>query len=192
MSDAPTGCCGGAYRFRLEAGTAYTPDRKKVIEADNFVASERKCENSCWPFSPAPSQDNTTNCGGAAPAANAAGTGWWGWGPVYAVLPSPISPVPLLGEPAGGDDDGDPVGLPAPGAVPGPPGVPASEAEPGPLPGSAHAVATPSTAPAPAPSTTRRLTVFINITSVTCDDRGLPGNPSPRPTLRDVAWVRCH
>ncbi len=57
-------------------------------------ASFRKRGN--WPSSvpPAPSQENTTNCGGRSPGLSFSGLGWFGCGPVSALEPSPIG-VPL-------------------------------------------------------------------------------------------------
>ena len=94
MSEAPTACFGGWYSWDLSLGRAYMPERKKVIVALYCSASLRKRGN--WPSSvpPAPSQENTTNCGGRSPGLSFSGLGWFGCGPVSAVEPSPIG-VPL-------------------------------------------------------------------------------------------------
>src|ERR1700753_3426643 len=67
------------------------PDRKKVIVAFVSWATVRKCENRWLSSSPAPSQENTTNCGGCSPGTSRSGVGWLGWGPVSEVGPSPIN-----------------------------------------------------------------------------------------------------
>ncbi len=64
MSERPGECCGGRYRSRFSSGSMYTPLRKYVIVALFSLATSRKWENSFWLSSPAPSQENTTNCGG--------------------------------------------------------------------------------------------------------------------------------
>src|SRR5215813_4132504 len=75
----------------------YTPLRKYVIVALFALATLRKCENSFWLSSPAPSQENTTNCGGFSPALSRSGRGRCGCAPVYAVDPSPIRRTTLWG-----------------------------------------------------------------------------------------------
>ncbi len=100
MSEAPTECSGGWYSSDLPLGSVYMPERKKVIAALCSSASLRNRGN--WPSSvaPAPSQENTTNCGGRSPGLSFSGLGWFGCGPVSAVEPSPIG-LPLVGVPLG-------------------------------------------------------------------------------------------
>ncbi|MGY3680855.1 hypothetical protein ACVWXU_004478 [Streptomyces sp. TE33382] len=62
-----------------------------------FLATPRKCEKSFWLSSPAPSQENTTNCGGFWPGARRLAAGSFGWTPVKAVEPSPMSFTAFLG-----------------------------------------------------------------------------------------------
>lgn len=66
------------------------PLRKNVIDAPWSAATLRNRENSWLLSSPAPSQENTTNCGGRVPAASRVAFGCFGWAPVSAVEPSPI------------------------------------------------------------------------------------------------------
>ncbi len=61
MSERPGECCGGRYSRRFASGSMYTPLRKYVIVALLALATLRKCENSRWLSSPAPSQEKTTN-----------------------------------------------------------------------------------------------------------------------------------
>lgn len=62
-----------------------------------FLPTSRKCEKSCWLSSPAPSHENTTNCGGFSPGASFLTGDTLGWEPVYEVEPSPISRSTLPG-----------------------------------------------------------------------------------------------
>ncbi|GAA2412480.1 hypothetical protein GCM10010378_65440 [Streptomyces viridochromogenes] len=66
------------------------------------LATLRKWENSFWLSSPAPSHENTTNCGGFWPGFSLSGRGRCGWAPVYAVEPSPIRRIALFGAGATG------------------------------------------------------------------------------------------
>src|SRR4051794_39308134 len=66
------------------------PLRKKVIAAPYSAANERNRGNSPVSRLAEPSQEKTTNWGGAWPGSSRAGTGWCGWGPVSAVDPSPM------------------------------------------------------------------------------------------------------
>ena len=47
-----------------------------------FLPTSRKCEKSFWLSSPAPSQENTTNCGGFSPGLSVCGFGRFGCAPV--------------------------------------------------------------------------------------------------------------
>src|SRR4051794_36468395 len=66
------------------------PLRKKVIAAPYSAASARERGNSPCSRLAEPSQEKTTNCGGAWPGASGSGTGWCGCGPVSDIEPSPI------------------------------------------------------------------------------------------------------
>ena len=50
--------------------------------ASYFLPTSRKWENSFWLSSPAPSQENTTNCGGFFPRLSRLALGWFGCAPV--------------------------------------------------------------------------------------------------------------
>lgn len=65
--------------------------------ASYFLATRRKWEKSFWLSSPAPSHENTTNCGGFSPGFIRSGLSRPGWVPVKAVEPSPIRRTALLG-----------------------------------------------------------------------------------------------
>ncbi len=82
MSERPGECCGGRYSARLSSGSMYTPLRKYVIVAWFALATSRKWENSFWLSSPAPSQENTTNCGGFSPGLRRWALGRCGCAPV--------------------------------------------------------------------------------------------------------------
>src|SRR4051794_24791760 len=90
MAEDPTGCRGGEYCIRCSAGSAYSPLRKNVMEAPTSRARARNRGNRPVDRLAAPSQEKTTNCGGAMPGVSRSGTGWWGCGPVLAVDPSPM------------------------------------------------------------------------------------------------------
>src|SRR6478609_6183642 len=65
------------------------PLRKNVIVALFALASSRKRENRWSSFSSAPSQENTTNCGGCSPGFSLSAFNWWGCGPASDIEPSP-------------------------------------------------------------------------------------------------------
>src|SRR4051812_49557062 len=67
------------------------PLRKNVIAAPYSAASARKRGKSPPSRLADPSQEKTTNCGGAWPIASRCGTGWFGCGPVSDIEPSPMS-----------------------------------------------------------------------------------------------------
>lgn len=96
-----------------------------------FLPTSRKCEKSRWLSSPAPSHENTTNCGGLRPGASRCTAGCFGWAPVNAVEPSPMRRSALLGAASGafffapaapfatpGPDTGEPEPDPAHPAAP--------------------------------------------------------------------------
>src|SRR3954462_7589212 len=91
MVEEPTGCRGGEYCIRCSAGSAYSPLRKKVMDAPTSSARARNRGNRPVDRLAAPSQEKTTNCGGGTPGVSRSGTGWFGCGPVFAVDPSPMS-----------------------------------------------------------------------------------------------------
>ncbi len=73
------------------------PERKNVMAALWSLASCRNRLNRRSSSSPAPSQENTTNCGGFWPGSSGSGVGWLGCGPVSEVEPSPIRVAGGLG-----------------------------------------------------------------------------------------------
>src|SRR4051794_6228569 len=106
------------------------PLRKKVIAAPYSAASARKRGNSPCSRLAEPSQEKTTNWGGAWPGASGSGTGWCGCGPVSDIEPSPMSRTAGVGGAGRAVEGGAGGGGPAV-RVPDPPAtLPANDAQP--------------------------------------------------------------